>query len=59
MEGWLRIELVESADDTQTHLINNKILSALIRARIPVLSFETEGSRLQDAFLRLTEEIIQ
>lgn len=58
MEGWLRIELVESADDTQTHLINNKILSTLIRARIPVLSFESEGSRLQDVFLRLTEEAI-
>ena len=58
MEGWLRIELVESSDDTQTHLINNKILSALIRARIPVLSFETEGSRLQDVFLHLTEEAI-
>ena len=59
MEGWLRIELVESTDDTQPHLINNIILSALIRARIPVLSFETEGGRLQDVFLRLTEEAIQ
>jgi len=59
MEDWLRIELVESSDDTQTHLINNKILSALIRARIPVLSFEAEGSRLQDVFLHLTEEAIQ
>ena len=58
MEGWLRIELVESTEDTQTHLINSKILSALIRARIPILSFEVEGSRLQDVFLHLTEEAI-
>jgi ABC-2 type transport system ATP-binding protein len=61
MEGWLRIELVESANGNspKSHLINNKILSVLIRARIPILSFEVEGGRLQDVFLRLTEEAIQ
>lgn len=61
MEGWLRVELVESANGNtdKTHLINNSILSALIRAKIPILSFEVEGGRLQDVFLHLTEEAIQ
>ena len=61
MDGWLRVELVESADGQtdKTSLINNSILSALIRAKIPILSFEAEGGRLQDVFLHLTEEAIQ
>jgi ABC-2 type transport system ATP-binding protein len=60
MEGWLRVELVESANgnNPKTHLINNSILSTLIRAKIPILSFEVEGGRLQDVFLHLTEEAI-
>jgi len=33
----------------------NRILDALIRADVQVLSFEVEGSRLQDAFMQLTE----
>ena len=32
----------------------NRILSGLLDAGVPVLSFEVEGSRLQDAFLHLT-----
>jgi hypothetical protein len=38
---------------------NNTILSALIRAKIPILTFEVEGGRLHDVFLHLTEEAIQ
>lgn len=59
-EGWLRVELTNSADRTSTedHLVNNKILEALIRAEIPILRFEAEGGRLQDVFLHLTEETI-
>jgi ABC-2 type transport system ATP-binding protein len=59
-EGWLRVELKNSADRTSTeeHLVNNQILEALIRAKIPILRFEAEGGRLQDVFLHLTEEII-
>jgi hypothetical protein len=34
--------------------INNQLLDALIRAGIPVLSYEPEGGRLQDVFLHLT-----
>ena len=61
MEGWLRVELVESSNGTTTKAYenNNNILSALIRAKIPVLGFEVEGSRLQDVFLRLTEDAIK
>jgi len=41
------------------HQVSNKILGALIRARIPILGFEVEGGRLQDVFLHLTEESIK
>ncbi len=53
MGGWLRVEL-ESALDGRQNQIKNKMLEALIRADIPVLGFEAEGSRLQDVFLQLT-----
>lgn len=58
--GWLRVEIKDSADRTATpeHLVNNRILEALIRAEIPILRFEAEGGRLQDVFLHLTEEAI-
>jgi hypothetical protein len=39
--------------------VNNRILQALIRAKIPILGFEAEGGRLQDIFLQLTQETIQ
>ena len=38
---------------------NNKILDALIKAKIPILGYEVEGGRLQDVFLHLTEEVIK
>jgi ABC-2 type transport system ATP-binding protein len=57
VEGWLRIELVNHTDGD--YLINNRILEALIRAEIPILSFEAEGGSLQDIFLQLTEEAIK
>ncbi len=61
MEGVLRIELVEPANGsvTKVYQINNHILSALIRAKIPILGFEIEGGKLQDVFMHLTEETIQ
>jgi len=61
MEGWLRLELTEpvNGDASKAYPINNNILSALIRAKIPILSFEVEGGRLQDVFLHLTEEAIK
>jgi len=59
--GWLRVELVDSIDGTSSKAqhINNRILQALIRAKIPILGFEAEGGRLQDVFLNLTGEAIE
>jgi ABC-2 type transport system ATP-binding protein len=61
MEGWLRIELVNLAngDPIKGYQINNHILGALIRVKIPILSFEAEGGKLQDVFLHLTEDTIK
>lgn len=60
-EGLLRVELVEMANpaSSQGQLTNNKILQELIRTTVPILGFEMIGSRLQDVFLELTEEVIQ
>jgi ABC-2 type transport system ATP-binding protein len=57
--GWLRVEPADSngAAPADEHF-NNRILEALIGAEIPILSVETEGSRLQDVFLHLTEEAV-
>ena len=58
--GWVRITMVESDDGTpRDQHDNNRILEALIRADIAVLSFQAEVARLQDAFLHLTEEAIR
>jgi ABC-2 type transport system ATP-binding protein len=51
--GSLRVQLQEEAWDGGSH-ITNRILETLIRANIPILSFEPEGGRLQDVFLNLT-----
>jgi ABC-2 type transport system ATP-binding protein len=61
MAGWLRVELVDQAHGTSSedYHVNNRILEALIRAEIPILSFEAEGGRLQDIFFHLTEEAIE
>ena len=61
MEGWLQMELINATNENSEKdiQINNKILGALIRAKIPILGFEIEGSRLQDVFLHLTEEVIK
>ena len=62
IEGLLRIELdAPSTGDTSKleEEINNLILSTLIRAKVPIRSFEMEGGKLQDVFLHLTEESIR
>jgi ABC-2 type transport system ATP-binding protein len=61
MDGWLRMELVEPVNGSaeKAYQVNNSILSALIRAKVPILTFEVEGNRLQDVFLHLTEEAIR
>jgi ABC-2 type transport system ATP-binding protein len=62
MAGWLRIELEPLSNGNTSKVeeeINNKILSALIRAKVPIRGFEIEGGKLQDVFLHLTEEGIK
>lgn len=61
LEGSLRLELMASNDGDMAvaYEINNKILNALIRAKIPILRFEIEGGRLHDIFMHLTEGVIQ
>jgi ABC-2 type transport system ATP-binding protein len=51
--GWLRVELGESSPRDRA---GNKVLDALIRADVPILSLEAEGSRLHDVFLQLTDK---
>ena len=59
--GWLQVELMDGTSGTsgEDNHSYNGILEALISAKIPVLTFEAEGGRLQDVFLHLTEEVIQ
>ncbi|MGH2629278.1 MAG: ABC transporter ATP-binding protein [Actinomycetota bacterium] len=54
-ERQLEVELAETADDPgPNRVVTNRILDALVKADVQVLSFEVEGSRLQDAFMQLT-----
>ena len=59
--GWLALELAHSPAEAhaEDHFINNRILDALICAKIPILGFEAGGGRLQDAFLQLTRGAIE
>lgn len=60
-EGQLAIEIVlaSSSGSLNTYQVNNKILRALIRAKIPIISFAPEGGPLQDMFLNLTTDAIR
>ncbi len=59
--GWLKVDVDDVAEGAiaEPQLFNNRLLEALIRANIPILSFGAEGGRLQDVFLQLTEEAIK
>jgi hypothetical protein len=39
-------------------LLRNRLLEALMRADVPVVSFGIAGNRLQDLFLQVTDEAI-
>lgn len=56
--GWLMIELTRALEEDEEGNAQQKteILNALVRAEIPVRSFEAESGRLQDVFFQLTEE---
>jgi ABC-2 type transport system ATP-binding protein len=57
VEQQLEVDLdgTPSSAGSKDHDMTNRILDALVKADVQVLSFEVEGSRLQDAFLQLTE----
>lgn len=61
LSGWLRVEPVESTlgIPAEDNYLNNRILEALIDARIPILDFGIEGGRLQDVFFQLTTEVTE
>jgi ABC-2 type transport system ATP-binding protein len=60
MGGWLSVELEKQNEiSPDGYHTQNKILGELIHADIPILSFESEGGRLQDVFLQLTQEVIK
>jgi ABC-2 type transport system ATP-binding protein len=60
-EGWLEMGLVPVSNNTSvnTYQVNNKILRALIRAKIPIISFAPEDRRLPDVFLNLNIDAIK
>jgi ABC-2 type transport system ATP-binding protein len=56
LERQLEVELVGSGgprggDEDET---TNRVLDVLVRADVQILSYEVEGSRLEDAFMQLT-----
>jgi ABC-type multidrug transport system ATPase subunit len=56
-DGWLSISMVALVDgEGEDPRLTNRILEALSRADIQILSFGSGGSRLQDVFLDLTED---
>ena len=60
-DGVLGVELASVANggSPTVYMLNNQILSSLIKAKIPIVNFETKGNNLQDIFLHLTEEIVE
>jgi len=56
--GWLRVEL-DAAVAGNGQPAHQHVLEGLMRASIPVLGFQTGGSRLQDVFLQITQGSIE
>ena len=57
IERQLEVDLAEPAraGGSDNHEATNRILDALVDADVQVLTYEVVGSRLQDAFMQLTE----
>jgi ABC-type multidrug transport system ATPase subunit len=56
-EGWLEVELFSAANSNSINTYQiNKILSALIRAKIPIISFAPEDGRLEDMSLNFARQ---
>ncbi len=58
-KGHLRVELNGMRFSVDGQHVNNNILSALIRSKVPVLGMQAGGSRLQEVFLEITQGGIQ
>ena len=59
-KGCLDMELVSGSNSSSVNSYQvNRILSALIRAKIPIISFAPEEGHWQDVFLNLTQEAIK
>lgn len=58
-KGWLEMELVPGSNSSSVNTYQvNRILRALIRAKIPIISFAPEEGRLQDIFLNFAKDAI-
>jgi len=57
--GHLRVELDGMEFSLDGQHVNNGVLSALIRSRVPILGMHAGGGRLQDVFLEITQGGIQ
>ena len=60
VEGWVEIELVPAPHRSSANPYQlNRILRALIRAKIPIISFGPEGEHLEKMFLNLAADVIR
>jgi hypothetical protein len=60
LKGWLEMELVPAAHSNSVNAYQvNRILSALIRAKIPIVSFASETEPLQDRLPNLTTDALK
>lgn len=60
VNGWLRVELEPDAGfSLNGQHVNNLVLNALVRSKIPVLGMEAGAGRLQDVFLEITQGAIE
>jgi ABC-2 type transport system ATP-binding protein len=58
-KGWLEMELVPGSNSSSVNSYQvNRILSALIRAKIPIIGFAPEERRSQDIFLNFAKDAI-
>ena len=60
LKGWLNMELVPASHNNSVNAYRvNRILSALIRAKIPIVSFSSETEPLQNRFPNLTTDAVK
>ena len=59
MEGWLEMELIAANGNSLNAYQANKMLSALIRAKIPIMSFGPRSSRHHDVFANLNSDMLK